>query len=167
MPSLIEIGQWLRRRRFLNFITVFSLFCNYLAWKMSRLLFWTNLYSLLPVMLCAKFGWNWSCGSEEEDENVKSLRQRWTTDKLLIWALQWRSEKLNWAFRSGDFKTSLFFRNFFSIADWFIFLLAIYDSAVPEACIYPPGLLIRKDSWKKLARMKYFRLILIVHFHIR
>ena len=78
----------------------------------------------------------------------------------------WRSEKLTWAFRSGDFKTSLYFRNFFSIADWFIFLLAIYDSAVPEACIYPPGPLIRKDSWKKLARMKYFRLILIVHFHI-
>ena len=27
-------------------------------------------------MLCAKFGWNWPSGSGEEDENVKSLRQR-------------------------------------------------------------------------------------------
>ena len=26
-------------------------------------------------MLLAKFGWNWSSGSGEEDENVKSLRQ--------------------------------------------------------------------------------------------
>ena len=25
-------------------------------------------------MICAKFGWNWPCGSGEEDENVKSLR---------------------------------------------------------------------------------------------
>ena len=27
-------------------------------------------------MLCAKFRLNWPSGSEEEDENVKSLRQR-------------------------------------------------------------------------------------------
>ena len=40
-------------------------------------------------MLCAKFGWNWSSGSGEEDENVKSLRRQqqrqqrwWTTDKF-------------------------------------------------------------------------------------
>ena len=55
-------------------------------------------------MLCAKFGWNWPEGSGDEDENVKSLRrrqhqqqpgQRRTTDKL------W-SEKLTWAFDSGE-----------------------------------------------------------------
>ena len=28
-------------------------------------------------MLWTKFGWNWPSGSGEEDENVKSLRQRW------------------------------------------------------------------------------------------
>ena len=57
-------------------------------------------------MLCAKFGWNWPSGSEEVDENVKSLRQRrrWlqrrqTTDKF------W-SEKFTWAFGSGELKTS-------------------------------------------------------------
>ena len=57
-------------------------------------------------MLCAKFGWNWPSGSGEEDENVKSLQQRqrqWqrrrrTTDKF------W-SEKLTWAFGSGELKT--------------------------------------------------------------
>ena len=35
-------------------------------------------------MFCVKFGWNWPSGSDEEDENVKSLRtngqtNRWTT----------------------------------------------------------------------------------------
>ena len=32
---------------------------------------WTNLNPLHPRMLCAKFGWNWLGGSEEEDKNVK------------------------------------------------------------------------------------------------
>ena len=35
---------------------------------------WTNLNPLHPGILCAKFGWNWSSGSGEEDENVKSLQ---------------------------------------------------------------------------------------------
>ena len=54
-------------------------------------------------MLCAKFGWNWPSGSGE-DENVKSLRQQGrrprTTDKL------W-SEKLTWAYGSGELKIGL------------------------------------------------------------
>ena len=46
-----------------------------------------NLIYLHPRMICDKFGWNWSSGSGEEDENVKSLRQqrqRWRqiTDKF-------------------------------------------------------------------------------------
>ena len=32
---------------------------------------WTNLNTLYPKMLCVKFGWSWSSGSGEEDENVK------------------------------------------------------------------------------------------------
>ena len=54
-------------------------------------------------MLFAKFGWNLPSGSGEEDEIVKSLRQqqqRRTTDKF------W-SEKLTWAFCSGELKTNL------------------------------------------------------------
>ena len=35
-----------------------------------------NFNPLFPGMVCAKFGWNWTRGSEDEDENVKSLRQR-------------------------------------------------------------------------------------------
>ena len=37
---------------------------------------WTNLNSLYSRMFCAKFGWNWSSYSGEEDEYVKS----WPTD---------------------------------------------------------------------------------------
>ena len=34
VPSLVELAQWYWRRRFLNFINIFSLFCNYLPfWK--------------------------------------------------------------------------------------------------------------------------------------
>ena len=57
-------------------------------------------------MLCAKFGWNWPSGSRE-DENVKSSRQqrqkqrrRQTMDKFL-------SEKLIWAFGSGELKSQM------------------------------------------------------------
>ena len=35
---------------------------------------WTNLNPLHPGILCAKFGWSWPSGSEEEDENMKSLQ---------------------------------------------------------------------------------------------
>ena len=63
---------------------------------------WTNLNPLHPRMLCAKFGWNWLSGSGE-DENVESIRRqrRRTTDKF------W-SEKLTWAFGSGEQKRPLF-----------------------------------------------------------
>ena len=34
---------------------------------------WTNLNPLHPRMLCAKFGWNWLRGSEEEDFLISSM----------------------------------------------------------------------------------------------
>ena len=92
-------------------------------WKRAGPFIWTNLNPLHPRMLCAKFGWNWLSGSGEEDENVRSLRrqrqqrqqqqrlqrrQRRTTDKF------W-SEKLTWAFGSGELKTfdlNIFFYRF-------------------------------------------------------
>ena len=67
---------------------------------------WTNLNSLHPRMLCAKFSWNCPSGSEEEDEKVKTTtttthrQRRRTTDKF------W-SEKLTWAFGSGELKNSV------------------------------------------------------------
>ena len=84
-------------------------FRNHLSWKRVGSFIWTNMISHHPRMLCAKFGWNWPSGSGEEDENVKSLRRRRrqqrqrrqrTTDKF------W-SEKLTWAFGSGELKRSI------------------------------------------------------------
>ena len=85
----------------------FHLFIIISPWKKAGRFFWTNLNSLHSMMLCAKFGWNWPSCSGEEDENVKSLRQRRrqrrqrrrTADKF------W-SEKLTRAFGSGELKTS-------------------------------------------------------------
>ena len=50
-------------------------------------------------MFCAKFIWKWPSGSGEEDENVKSLQTDGQTDE------QQGSEKLIWAFSSGELKT--------------------------------------------------------------
>ena len=58
---------------------------------------WTNLNPVQPGILCAKFGWNWPSGCGEEDENVKSLQTDRQTDD------RW-SEKLTWAFSSGELK---------------------------------------------------------------
>ena len=68
---------------------------------------WKNLNPLHPRMLCAKFGWNWSSGSWEEDENVKSLQTDGQTDRRTDNQTtddRW-SEKLTWAFSSGELKT--------------------------------------------------------------
>ena len=73
-------------------------------WKGAGPFILTNLNPLHPGILCAKFGWNWPSGSGEVDENVKSLQtdgrtdgrtDRQTTDDR-------RSEKLSWAFSSGE-----------------------------------------------------------------
>ena len=61
-------------------------------------LIWTNLYPLHLGILCTKFGWNWPSGSWEEDDSVKSLQ----TDRQTT-GLKW-SEKLTWAFSSGELK---------------------------------------------------------------
>ena len=85
----LKLAKWFRRRRlYLNFVIVFSLFGNYLPWEISGALHLNKFES--PSLKNAKFGWNWTCGSGEEDENVKSLRQqrqrqqrrRWTTNKF-------------------------------------------------------------------------------------
>ena len=53
---------------------------------------WTNLNTLHPRMHCAKFGWNWPCGSKEEDffnfVNVFSLFRNYLPlekDSAFIW----------------------------------------------------------------------------------
>ena len=84
---------------FLNSSMYFLYFVIVSPWGKTWPFIWSNLNPLHPRILCAKFGWNWPSGSEEE-ENVKSLQWRRTTDKL------W-SEKLTWAFGSGELKNDL------------------------------------------------------------
>ena len=67
----------------LNIVNVFSRFPNYLPLEKDWALYLNKRESLHPKMLCAKFCWNWSGGSGEEHENVKSLPQ---------WQRQWLRE---------------------------------------------------------------------------
>ena len=53
-------------RRFLNFVNVFLLFCNYLPLEKGMALHLNELEFLHSRMFCAKFGWNWPSGSGEE-----------------------------------------------------------------------------------------------------
>ena len=50
---------------------ILSMYFHYFViispWKRAGPFIWTNLNSLHPRMLCAKFGWNWASGSGEED----------------------------------------------------------------------------------------------------
>ena len=110
----LKLARWFWRKRFLNFVNVFSLFGYYLPLEKVGALHLNKLESPLPK-LCAKLGWNRPSSSGEEDEDVKSLRQQrqrrrqqqrqWTTDKF------W-SEKLTWAFGSGELKIHWLVRNF-------------------------------------------------------
>ena len=85
----LTLAQWFTRF-FLDFFIVFSLFRYYLLWKRGWPFIWTNLNSLYPRMLFAKFGWNWTSGSGE-NENVKSLQRDGQTGD------QKRSIELSWA----------------------------------------------------------------------
>ena len=78
-----------------NFQCMFAILLLYVEERALRL---NKLNSHYPSLFCAMFGWNWPSGSGEEDANVKSLRQqKRTTDKF-------QSEKLIWAFGSGELK---------------------------------------------------------------
>ena len=61
---------------------ILSVYFRYLAisypWKMTWLFIWTNLNTLYPRMLCAKFGWNWHSGSL-----VSKERWKWNSENTL------------------------------------------------------------------------------------
>ena len=73
----------------------FSYFVIISTWKRAGPLIWTNMNPRHPRMLFAKFVWNWTSGSGEEDENVKSLRQRQQRRRQLT-KVQF-SSRLRWA----------------------------------------------------------------------
>ena len=77
VSGLIEVGSMvLENKIFLIASLYFHYFLIISPWNRVELFIWTNLNPFHPTMLCAKFVWNWSGGSGEEDENMKSLRQR-------------------------------------------------------------------------------------------
>ena len=57
--------NWLRRR-FFNFVNVFSLFCNYFPLEKDKALHMYKLEFPSPKDGCSKFGWNWLSGFEED-----------------------------------------------------------------------------------------------------
>ena len=94
----LKLAKQFWRRKFLNFVNVFLLNCNYLPLEKSVGLHLNKLEYPLPKDTLWAIGWNWLRGSREEDKNVKSLQtDRWTTDNK-------RSEKLTRAFSSGELK---------------------------------------------------------------
>ena len=71
VPNLVEIGPVV-----LEDFKISSMYFRYfviISPRKSALPFiFTNLISLHPKMLCAKFCWNWSCGSWGEDESLQT-----------------------------------------------------------------------------------------------
>ena len=87
----LKLAQWFWRRRLLNFVNVFSLFCNYLPMKKAWPFIWSNLNPLHPRMKLAQWFWRrWKCEKFLTDRQTNGQRTtaRW-------------SEKLTWAFRPG------------------------------------------------------------------
>ena len=76
---------------------VFWLFRNYFTLEKGMALFWKNLNTLHQKMFCAKFGWNWPCGSWAEDENGKSLQTDGRTDGRQLIKKSTLSIQLCWA----------------------------------------------------------------------
>ena len=98
----LKLAQWFRRRRFLNFVNVFSLFRNYLPLEKGGALHLNKLESPSP-----KFGWwfwrrRWKC--EKFTTTQQRRRQRLTMDKALLslW-VRWAKNQIhpNWASRSN------------------------------------------------------------------
>ena len=102
----LKLAQLFWRRRFLNFINLFSLFRNYLPLEKGRALHLNKLESHSPKdALCqvwlklAQWFWRrrWKC--EKFTGQTDGQTDRQTTDD------RW-SEKLTWAFSSGELKKS-------------------------------------------------------------
>ena len=71
--EIFEIGQWYWRRRFINFVNVFSLFRYYFPLENDEALHLNKIESPSPRMHCAKYGWNRPSGSWEEAFYISSM----------------------------------------------------------------------------------------------
>ena len=109
----LKMAKWFWRRRFLDFVNVFSLFRNYLSLEKGGALHLNKLESPSPKdALCqvwlklAQCFWRkrWKCEKftdtqtdRQTDRRTDRRTDRQTTDD------RW-SEKLTWAFSSGELK---------------------------------------------------------------
>ena len=87
---LFKMTQWFWRRRLLKNLK--KVFCNYLLFEDMWPCIWTNLNSVHPRMLCAKFGWNWTIGSGEDfflsfqcNFTISQLSPLWEKAWPFIW----------------------------------------------------------------------------------
>ena len=106
----LKLAQWFWRKRFFNFVNVFSLFRNYLPLEKGGALHLNKLESPPPKdVLCqvwlklAQWFWRrrWKCEKftdRQTDGRTNGRTDRQTPDD------RW-SEKLTWAFSSGELKT--------------------------------------------------------------
>ena len=74
--SKSERWTWYFLEKIFKFLQIkyFRYFQIISPYKRAWSFIWTKLNSLNPRILCAKFGWNWSSGSGEEDETVQCLQ---------------------------------------------------------------------------------------------
>ena len=96
----LKLDQWFWRRRFFNFVNVFSLFRNYPPLEKGGALHLNKLESPSPKDALCQVSLKL-----EEDENVKNFIDRRTdrqTDRPTT-DDRWL-EKLTWAFSSGELK---------------------------------------------------------------
>ena len=108
VPSLVEIGSVVLKKKIFKFVNVFSLFRNYLPFGEEMTLHLNILDSPWPKeALCAKFGWKWPSGSGEEVKNRKSLQTdrrtvRQTDDGRQVIRKAYLSFKLRWAKKNRE-----------------------------------------------------------------
>ena len=104
----LKLAKWFWRRRFLNFVNVFSLFGNYLSLEKGGALYLNNLESPSPEdalfqvwLKLAKWFWrrrffnfvnvfsliryNWRRQRQTTDKNYLSLRFKWAKNQTLDW----------------------------------------------------------------------------------
>ena len=98
-------------------------FCYFIIispWKSAGPIMWTNLNPLHPRMLCAMFGWNWLRGfwiRRWKCEKFTDGRMDRQTDRRTDRRTegQWTTDKLTWAFSSGELKTTKIKTNPFNV----------------------------------------------------
>ena len=96
----LKLAQWFLRKRLLNFVNVFSLFRHYIPLEKGVALRLNKSPSHKDVLCQVElklaqwfFGRRWKCKKKNTDKRT----DRRTTDNR-------RSEKLTWAFSSGELK---------------------------------------------------------------